>query len=183
VEYATISSPKLSVHVILNALSDDTFSKMRTEESTTMRTAADIRSLDAQLSPQDKERLELSNWLTAHGHLLLEALTSLEVRSPDFLAWIARDDNLRRFCLDIPSLDVLLTLMVARDRNAGDATDENDGLDWRFLQTVIPYGNIVATENRWAHLANSTGLAARSGTRVIANAAELPSVLAQEGCL
>ena len=183
VEYATISSPEISVHAILNALSDDTFSRMRAEESTTMRTAADIRRLDAQLSPEDKERLECSNWLTANGLLLWEALTALEARSPDFLAWIAREDNLRRFCLDIPSLDVLLTLMVARDRNAGDATDENDGLDWRFLQTVIPYGNIVATENRWAHLANSTRLAVRSGTRVIADAAELPLVLAQEGCL
>ena len=47
----------------------------------------------------------------------------------------------------VPTQDVILSLMLVRDRNRHDATKANDFLDWQFLRKAIPYADAVGTEN------------------------------------
>ncbi len=73
--------------------------------------------------------------------------------------------------------------MLHRDRNQEHRTHRNDGKDFAFLKVAIPYANIVVTERSWAHVANSSGLAAKYGTVVTADASELPRLLREMGCI
>jgi hypothetical protein len=84
---------------------------------------------------------------------------------------------------DTPGIDVEATLMLHRDRNQEHRTHRNDGKDFAFLKVAIPYANIVVTERSWAHVANSSGLAAKYGTVVTADASELPRLLREMGCI
>jgi hypothetical protein len=181
--HAAISSPEMTVQTILG-LDDTTFAAMRNPLESAMQTIAEERGLAAHLSLEEKERRVFDTWVKATTPLLNEALSSLGGHPSEFQAWITHEDNLRRFCLDVPSLDVLRDLAFTRDRNPQQPTEPNDALDWLVLQTGIPYVNIVVTENLWAHYANRVGgLAARYGTRVLADAEKLPGVLAENGCL
>jgi hypothetical protein len=110
-------------------------------------------------------------------------LALCNVDADQFYKWLGEADHLDRFTDELHGLNVSTTLMLARDRNPDHEVHENDGRDYAFLGVAIPYGNIVVTENSWAHFANATGLADKYGTSVIARTSELPEVLAQQGCI
>jgi hypothetical protein len=180
---AAMHSPEASVLTILRARDNGTYGSLRASESETMQAVANVRAQDAALEPATKERIECGNWLKSVVLILADALTRLQIDHRDFMAWLNLGDNLQRFCRSIPSTDILLTLMFSRDRDPNAATDQNDGLDWRYLQTTIPYANIVLTENKWAHHANKNKLSERYGVRIIADITQLPEVLVEEGCI
>jgi len=54
---------------------------------------------------------------------------------------------------NVPSIDVQLELITARDRNIGKDVDPNDFEDISFLSVAIPYCDIVVTENSWSDYA------------------------------
>lgn len=180
---AALLSPEASVLTILRARGNGTYASLRTSESETMQTVASVRAQDAALESATRERIECENWLESVVLILVDALAHLRIDRQEFMSWLGQGENLQRFCRCIPSTDIVLTLMFSRDRDPNAATDQNDGLDWRYLQTTIPYGNIVLTENKWAHHANQNGLSERYGVRIMADTTQLPEVLAEEGCV
>ncbi|NVJ20497.1 hypothetical protein HUW62_04575 [Myxococcus sp. AM011] len=180
---AALLSPEASVRTILSARGNGTYASLRTSESETMQAVASVRAHDAALDPGTRERIECGNWIKSVVLVLADALLRLRIEHREFMSWLGQDENLQRLCRGIPSTDILLTLMFARDRDPNAATDSNDGLDWRYLQTTIPHANIVLTENKWAHHANQTGLSERYGVRIMADLTQLPEVLAEEGCV
>jgi hypothetical protein len=112
-----------------------------------------------------------------------EILKRLQVPASVFETWLVDGGRLLQLTNDMPAVDVEFVLLAARDRNTQDRTHPNDFKDMMFLKQAIPYANIVVTENRWAHLANATGLAEKYGTRVIASLDDLPQALNEERCV
>ncbi|NPD27450.1 hypothetical protein [Corallococcus exiguus] len=180
---AALHSPEASVLTILRARDNGAYDSLRASESETMLTVASVREQDVALKSEARERTECGNWLKSVALTLADALTHLQINRRDFMTWLSQGENLQRFCRGVPSTDILLTLMFSRDQDPNAATDQNDGLDWRYLQTTIPYANIVLTENKWAHHANKNKLSERYGVRIMADITRLPEVLAEEGCI
>lgn len=180
---AAMQSPEFSVLTMLQARNNGTYTSLRISESETMQTVAAVRKDDALLDAVERERRECGNWLKSVVVILADALTHLQIDHNHFMLWLREGNNLQAFCRGIPSTDVLLTLMLARDRDSNSKTDNNDGLDWRYLQAAVPYANIVLTEKRWAHYANIHKLPERYNVRVTADLPRLPEILAEEGCL
>jgi hypothetical protein len=98
-----------------------------------------------------------------------------------FARWL--EGNQERFAAGMPNVDVELRLLLARDQNQHHATHRNDLKDFIFLKLAIPYGNMVVTENSWAHLARAEKMDLQYGTTVMADLRDLPTLLAREGCL
>jgi hypothetical protein len=111
---------------------------------------------------------------------LFAVADELEADREALTSWL--NSNVVAFAEAVPSIDVSSRLLLARDRNPDHKTHQNDLLDLAFLEAAIPYGNIVVTENSWAHLANAEGLDRRYETTVIADARRLPEVLDEAGC-
>jgi hypothetical protein len=87
-----------------------------------------------------------------------------------------------RFLADIPNLDVLLTLRLARDQEHNRAVERNDIRDLDWLSVAIPYSNVVVSERYWGSKARATRLDEKYGTIVITDARDLPGQLAAAGC-
>ena len=76
-----------------------------------------------------------------------------------------------------------IRLMLARDRNAQHRTHHNDLKDLVFLQSAIPHGNIVVTENSWAHLARSERMDKQYETEILSDLRAIPALLEAIGCI
>jgi hypothetical protein len=111
------------------------------------------------------------------------ALSRHGVSAAEAMKWLGDETRLNQLTDSIASIDVQATILHARDRNPREETQPNDFKDMSFLTQAIPYGNIVVTEKRWAHLANTAGLAKKYGTIVIADVSLLPDVLKTADCL
>ena len=66
---------------------------------------------------------------------------------------LGNDEDKIEFAKSIPSYDVLLSLMLARDEETPRDIDRNDMLDMAFLATAIPYCDVVVTERYFGNLA------------------------------
>lgn len=92
---------------------------------------------------------------------------------------IKSDHDLIAFAHDVPSFDVLLTLMLARDEEVQRKIDRNDLRDMAFLATAIPYCDIVVVEQYFGNLAKRTGLDKKYRCTILTDATELTNVLPQ----
>jgi hypothetical protein len=105
----------------------------------------------------------------------------LGIDQATFSQWLSA--NLVPFSEDVPDACVVNRLLLARDRSEDNKTHPNDLKDFTFLKVGIPYGNIVVTENSWAHLARTEALDAKYETTVIADLRDLPTQLVSQKCL
>jgi len=95
----------------------------------------------------------------------------------------ASPDDYFSFFHSIPTLDVLITLIHARDRDLGRAVHRNDAKDIIFLSVAIPYCNVIVLERFWAHVVESTGLDRKYDTLSLTDVGDLPRSLTSLGCL
>jgi hypothetical protein len=176
--------PEVSVEALVHTATRAHIASFRRQDEDTNEIVAQVRQIDAHLKIEERRRLEFTNLLRdgALADLLRSLFTETRVDAAPFFNWLWTGENVVRFVQDVPGIDVMATLMLYRDRNREHATHRNDGRDFSFLKVAIPYGNVVVTENFWAHLALSTGFAAKYGTTVIAKTTMLPEVLATAGC-
>lgn len=192
--------PEVSIESLVNAISRELVNRFRKDDEETARAVDEVRQLDAHLPINERRRLELTNLLlrestddddsgrdsssprSLRDHLR-QALTDLRIDHASFFSWLQMDGNAVLFASEAPGIDVTATILLRRDRSAGHKTHRNDAKDLGFLRVAIPYGNIVVTEKSWSHLANSSGLASKYATTVIADASRPPDVLAAEGCI
>jgi hypothetical protein len=177
-------SPEVSVVEMVSAMDRRSVEAARSIDREGWKRVEQIRRNDAAMTTQERRRLEYSNlWAETRGDRLEYALRSLGVGIEGFRSWLDTDEHLVEFWASVPAVDVLATLMFARDQNPDHATHHNDGKDFSFLQVAIPYGNAVVTEKSWAHLAQRTKLTEKYDVKVIGNTREIPRVLAEMGCI
>lgn len=172
--------PELSLVGIVHALASVDRSKLNADEAAVMQRAEQIRALDFGMDADAHRRLELTNL----GKLLLpQTLQAMGISAAAFERWLLDAGNIDRFWRSVPGVDVLMTLMMTRNRNPDAKAHRNDGRDWSLLRVAIPYANIVVGEVLWSHIANAAGLADRHRTPVTANLDNLPDLLREAGCI
>ena len=71
-----------------------------------------------------------------------------------------------QFFESIHTLDVQLTLSIARDRDLQRTIPPNDLRDLYWLGIAIPYAKLVVTENHWGNLVRANHLETKYGTVV-----------------
>jgi hypothetical protein len=175
-----IDYPELSIHQIVHCMDRDELRSLFMDESAAMEKVKAVRAMDQSLESAEHLRRELSNF---PRDWLAPLLNELGIGVAVFEAYVADATKLSDFWHSVPSVDILFTLMLARDRNADAETGDNDARDLSFMRLALPYSNVVLAENLWSHVANSTGLAAKYGTTVIADLGLVPDLLREQGCL
>jgi len=176
--------PEISVLALTDGVPRESVRAMKKMERDGAQRVSVIRRMDAHLSMEERLTLELTN-LFMDGSLATRLYAQAEqagISHAVLRDWFADADNSVQFAKAVPSLWVHATLMLHHDKNANNPTHENDGLDYAFLKAAIPYGNYVVTENLWTHIVHQSGLDERFNTKVLADLAKLPALLAADAC-
>ena len=99
--------------------------------------------------------------LALHDELATE-LDAIGRTMAEFLA--LGHEKLMEFWASVPTADVEIQLVTARNKQWSRRIDENDILDIDFLTTAIPYCDLVLTEAFWNQLSSQSGLPEKYGT-------------------
>jgi len=134
----------------------------------------------AGLSLEDRRKQEFEGLFFSTGLYRpdLEAtLRELGLSARDFRARAHSAQDAARFLADIPNLDILLTLRLARDQDQVRPIDRNDIRDLDWLSVALPYSNIVVSENYWGHQVRATKLDRKYATVLLTDLRQLPEQL------
>lgn len=82
-------------------------------------------------------------------------------------------DVLQRFHAALPSRDTLVTVWERALRNRSARWKQHDRADMLAAAAAIPYCDVVVLDKYWAHIANSSGVAANNGCLVTRDLAVL----------
>ena len=77
----------------------------------------------------------------------------------------------------MPSFDVTVSLKTSYHRNPQHRWTPNDLYDIDAMAQTVPYCDVVVTDKAACSHINSSGLAERLGTKVIARLDDLPTLL------
>lgn len=179
--HQALYEPELSVLAMVHATDRDSVEAMRSLDKKAAAVAITARNagLDADTRLLAEYRALFASGTTAEQLVVVAA--ELQIPRDVLDPWL--EENLVAFAQAVPNIDVSSRLLLARDKNHDHKTHRNDLLDFAFLEVAIPYGNVVVTENSWAHLANAEKIGERYETTIIADARRLPEVLTEAGCL
>ena len=177
--------PEMSVTALVTLLDKPSIEAMRQREIAGLEVIDAVRKNDGHLSPDGRRPAEMLNVLMAPSYLanIVNALHVWGIPMSAFEELLTDPQRRVRFARDMPQLDIKSSLVFERDRNPQKKSEPNDFRDMEFLEQAIAYGNIVLTEKLWTSIANDSGLAKKHGTVVLKQLAQLPEVLASEGCL
>jgi len=181
-----ICSPEVSVQCLVDAVDRATIASNRLEDAETVRVLEGVRrQARNDLSGDLRHRVELADLFTSGepGRELKEALASLGRTSEDLFARFKKPEDWITFFHGVPTVDVLVTLSLERDRDFNRPIHRNDLNDIAFMSMALPYANVIVCEKYWAHIAKSTGLGMKYGTLVSTGIRELPGILESEKCL
>lgn len=175
---------ELSVQMIFHGFDSALASDGRELDRAGVEVLTKIKRECAGMTVAEQTRSELWN-LMERGNVeavLAGVLDELKIEAAIFNTWMRHDDHFVTFFKAVPSQDCGVTLLVERDKNRDHVPDANDTKDFAFLDTALPYANVVATEKSWTHLAKVSGLAARYETKITSAPDDLVELLAAEGC-
>jgi hypothetical protein len=179
------SEPEISIHTLSDMLRRDTVRNIQQLEKRGAKKVARIRQVDLALQLEARLAIEMSN-LFAGGSIatrLREQARLMGVADESLQAWLAIEGNPVRLAKTIPSVWVGAQLMLHHDKNIMNETKENDGFDYEFLSTALPYGNYVVTESLWVDIARQSGLADFYDTEIFADLRRLPGLLKSDDAL
>ncbi|MCL2646854.1 MAG: hypothetical protein FWD61_07585 [Phycisphaerales bacterium] len=176
-----IRSDEMAVKMLSEWMASDLGRKLRAKSEVEAAFLDDIRH--RQLQSQGAEGKRRENTLMIARQMLLPIAEAecqkFGIQPAKLHEKIKSEDDLIAFAHDVPSFDVLLTLVLARDEEAQRKIDRNDIRDMAFLATAIPYCDIVVAERYFGNLAKRTGLDRKYGCTILTNATELMNVLPQ----
>jgi hypothetical protein len=86
-------------------------------------------------------------------------------------------EGLMQFWASVPTADVEIELVTARNKQWSRVVAGNDIADIDFLSVAIPYCDLVLTEPFWNQLAFQTGLARKYGTSMGTSLDSIPAFL------
>ena len=144
------------------------------------------RAADGHLPPLERMAGAFRYFLTSpntYTNRIVSALMKRGLSQQTYDDFASDENRLMRFAEDLHQLYIWTRIEYERDRSPDAKSEVNDARDGSFLGQAITYGNIVATEKQWAHLANQTRIAQRYGTKVDRGLSEIPAALKQEGCI
>jgi hypothetical protein len=144
------------------------------------------RARSASLTLEQRRKLEFEELFFGTGtyrQALAAVLQEFGVTDQAFRTRVHSGQDAVHFIADIPNLDILLTLRLARDRDLTRPIERNDIRDLDWLSVAVPYANVVVSENYWGHQVRSTGLHEKYGTVLLTDLRELPQELQLMGCL
>ncbi|HEX4340578.1 MAG TPA: hypothetical protein VH062_31940 [Polyangiaceae bacterium] len=179
-----LRDPELSAQMLHHGFDPALASEGRELDRAGVEVFTKIKRECAGMTVAEQTRSELWN-LMERGNVeavLAGVLSELTIDAVIFNTWLRQDDHFVTFFRAVPSQDCGMTLLAERDKNRDHAPDVNDTKDFAFLDTALPYANVVATEKSWAHLAKVSGLAAKYETKITSAPDELVELLAAEGC-
>jgi hypothetical protein len=159
---------------------------MRAEEIAGLSFQEDVRRrAAAEITIEKRFVAELLTFIRKGdvGTALTAALQEIDASLPEFFCRFPVASDFLRFFAGVPSLDVDLTLTVARDQDLVRRIHRNDARDLIALAVAVPYSNLVVFEKYWASMVRSHGLDTKYKTTVLTDAGELPVRLAKIGCL
>lgn len=179
------NEPEAAVETLVGVLDSETIVKFRQDDADLAWLVDRVRRNESGLAIAVRRNNEFRSMLGGEGfrELLRQALRGVDVSEPVLVAWLETDSNMDRFARAVAGFDVEAELMLRRDRNLNHTPAANDARDFSFLRVAIPYANVVVTEKSWSHLANAAGLHSRYGTTVTHSEADIPSLLAEMGCI
>ncbi len=145
--------PEISAEIIVGSHNPNTEHReaRRTSEEDTVRQVTELRTRrhgtsEAALVRDEVEHIMLKEHLF---HSVLERLGLTDAVVQRLLT----EEPARSLLRACPGLHVMLTLLIAVNRNLSLQFQTGDYRDFTLLQATIAYADIVVTENRWAALA------------------------------
>jgi hypothetical protein len=117
------------------------------------------------------------------GIALTAALQEIGVTGQAFVERFATPNQFEGFFAGVHTLEVTLSLTLARDQDRIRGIAQNDARDLIGLSVAIPYSNVVVSERYWCHMVRERRLDTKYRTTVITDARDLPTRLANIGCL
>lgn len=178
-------SPETSEMFMAKGIDAETAAKLRAEDEAAASELDSIRKR-ARADLKDDDLIERVNWADMFfngppGKELKAALAKMLVNPEKFSTSFKKAEDYVEFFRDIPTLDVFITIGLARDRQVGRVIEPNDLRDLDALSVAIPYANAVCTEHFCRHLAVQEKLDARYDTVVFSDLTKLPEVLQDIG--
>jgi hypothetical protein len=182
-----VNEPEMAAELVLSMTDEigDT-NQMRAEETANLALQEDVRRrAAAEITLEQRFVAELREHVLRGnvGTALRDALQELDLSMSDFYQRCFTTSDFLSFFAGVASLDVTITLTVARDQDLLRPIESNDARDLIGLSVAVPYGNIVVAEKYWGNMVRSRGLAAKYNTTVLTDARELPRRLAESRCL
>jgi hypothetical protein len=182
-----IPSSEMTVAFLLTASRKrDRIEEARAGEAGAVGVFEGDRARAVAMTLEQRRRLEFEGLFFGTGPYrpaLALALQELGVTVRDFRALAPSAQDAVRFLADIPNLDILLTLRLARDQDLVRPIDRNDIRDLDWLSVAVPYSNVVVSENYWGHQVCATGLDGKYGTVLVTDLRQLPHQLQMMGCV
>lgn len=183
---ALMNSAETSVRILVDAGDRALVAEGRAEDQAFTKTLEETRRRAvADLDDEMRHRIELAELFTKGEPAteLVGALRALGLRPAEFAAKFASPAEWMAFFHDVPTVDIFVTLGLARDKDLARPIHRNDLKDMAFLSVAVPYANILVVERFWGSVVTRAKLDQKYGTVVISDAKELPDVLRAQGCL
>ena len=171
---------------LVHAGNPATIAAARREDEDAVRELEEVRRRARQdLTEEMRHRVELAELFTRGepGRELREVLAMLGISLATFFGRFAGPEDYIAFFHDVPSVDVLITLSLARDRDLNRPIHRNDLKGHRLPLHRASIREYPRLRNFWAHVTNATGLARKYKTVVSNDTAALPQLLRDESCL
>ena len=183
---ALLDSPDTSIRLLVEAGDRALLRETRMQDEAAVQQLEETRRRAlADLDDDMRHRVEMLELFTKGepGAEFRAVLRSLGVTIEVFAAKFASPAEWLTFFHDVPTIDVFVTLSLARDKEASRKIDRNDRKDMAFLSMAVPYANIIVVERFWGGVVQRLKLDERYGTTIITDARALPDVLHAEGCV
>ncbi len=181
------NSAEWSVQYLLLASNNrESSEQMRAEETATLGWQEQVRTRSAaHLTSEQRWFAELFQHITRGdvGKALMEGLQEIGVSRQKFFDQFSTLPEFIQFFASVHTLNVTLTLTLAQDQDLVRHIDQNDARDLIWLSVALPYSNLVVSEKYWGNMVRSRGLDRKYKTTVVYDVRELPTRLAEMGCL
>jgi hypothetical protein len=180
------NSAEMSIqHLVASGNDREGTDQFRAEEASILGFQEKVRASAAEITPEQRWVAEVSEHLCKGdiGTALMEVLQEIRIPLQAFFDRFRTAAEFKQFVISIYTLEVRLSLTLARDQDRMRPINQNDTRDLIWLSVALPYSNLVVSEKYWGHMVRSHGLDTKYGTTIITDLRELPARLSEIGCL